>query len=103
ARLEIMAAGGVAQGVVRPRHGYERSRGIADTRAVNDAIAAYRDRRRDRFPAAVGIVEPRDGAASFAEIDRVANELALFCLGFHTRFQACSVDTQWIRRHVAAL
>ena len=31
ARLEIMDAGGVAQAAVIPGHGYERTRGIADT------------------------------------------------------------------------
>jgi predicted TIM-barrel fold metal-dependent hydrolase len=99
-RLEIMDRGGVAQAIVIPGHGYERANGIADTRAVNDAIAAYRDRRRDRFPAAVGIVEPRDGAASLAEIDRAARELGLVGISFHTRFQGVSLDSQWLRRYV---
>ena len=99
-RLEIMDRGGVAQAIVIPGHGYERSNGIADTRTVNDAIAAYRARRRDRFPAAVGIVEPRDGAASLAEIDRVARELGLVGISFHTRFQGVSLDSQWIRSYV---
>ena len=47
-RLDIMDRGGVAQALVIPGHGYERSRGIDDTRAVNDGIAAYRDRNPDR-------------------------------------------------------
>ena len=96
-RLEIMDAGGVAQAIVIPGHGYERSRGIADTRAENDAIAAYRDRTPERFPAAVGIVEPRDGAASLDELDRARNQLGLSGISFHTRFQGVSLDSQWIR------
>jgi predicted TIM-barrel fold metal-dependent hydrolase len=99
-RLEIMAAGGVAQAVVIPGHGYERQRGIADTRAINDDIAAYRDRTPDRFPAAVGIVEPRDGEAALGEIDRVHTELDLRGISFHTRFQGVSLDSRWIRRYV---
>ena len=99
-RLEIMDAGGVRQAIVIPGHGYLRIRGHADTRAQNDRIAAYRDARRERFPAAVGIVEPRDGAASLAEIDRVARDLGLVGLSFHTRFQGVSLDSQWIRRYV---
>jgi predicted TIM-barrel fold metal-dependent hydrolase len=98
-RLEIMDRGNVAQAIVIPGHGYERSRGIDDTRAENDAIAAYRDRRPDRFPAAVGIVEPRDGEASLAELDRVKDELGLVGISFHTRFQGVSLDSQWIRRY----
>ncbi len=98
-RLEIMAAGGVEQAIVIPGHGYERVRGIVDTRAENDAIAAYRDRMPERFPAAVGIVEPRDGAASLDELTRCREELGIAGISFHTRFQGVSLDSQWIRSY----
>lgn len=98
-RLDIMDAGGVDQAIVIPGHGYERSRGIADTRAENDAIAVYRDQLPARFPAAVGIVEPRDGAASLEELDRAKNELGLVGISFHTRFQGVSLDSRWIRTY----
>ena len=71
-RLAIMDEGGVHQALVIPGHGYGRPRGIADTRVENDRIAAYRDARPDRFPAAAGVVEPRDGEASLEEIERCA-------------------------------
>jgi predicted TIM-barrel fold metal-dependent hydrolase len=99
-RLRIMDEGGVRQALVIPGHGYLRPNGIADTRRVNDEIAAYRDRTPDRFPVACGIVEPRDGAAAFAEIDRVADELGLVALSFHTRFQGVSMDSRWILRYL---
>ena len=98
-RLEIMDRGGVEQAIVIPGHGYERASGIADTRAENDAIAAYRDRLPERFPAAVGIVEPRDGAASLDELKRCREELGLAGISFHTRFQGVSLDSQWIRTY----
>jgi predicted TIM-barrel fold metal-dependent hydrolase len=103
ARLEIMDAGGVAQAIVIPGHGYERTRGIVDTRAINDDIALYRDRTPERFPSAVGIVEPRDGEASLAEIERAHTELGLRGISFHTRFQGVSLDSRWIRRYVERL
>jgi predicted TIM-barrel fold metal-dependent hydrolase len=99
-RLRIMDDGGVRQAMVIPGHGYLRPRGLADTRLVNDEIAAYRDRTPDRFPVACGIIEPRDGAAAFGEIDRVADELALVALSFHTRFQGVSLDSRWIVRYL---
>jgi predicted TIM-barrel fold metal-dependent hydrolase len=99
-RLRIMDEGGVRQALVIPGHGYLRPDGIAATRRVNDEIAAYRDANRARFPAACGIVEPRDGAAAFAEIDRAADELGLVALSFHTRFQGVSLDSQWILRYL---
>jgi predicted TIM-barrel fold metal-dependent hydrolase len=95
-----MDEGGVRQAMVIPGHGYLRPRGLADTRVVNDEIAAYRDRTPDRFPVACGIVEPRDGAAAFAEIDRTAEELRLVALSFHTRFQGVSLDSRWIVRYL---
>jgi predicted TIM-barrel fold metal-dependent hydrolase len=99
-RLAIMDAAGVARALVIPGHGYERPNGIADTRAENDAIAAYRDARPDRFPGAIGLVEPRDGAASFDELARCRNELGLVGISFHTRFQGVSLDSQWILQYV---
>ena len=98
-RLEIMDSGGVEQAIVIPGHGYERANGIADTRAENDAIAAYRDRMPERFPGAVGIVEPRDGAASLDELTRCREELGLVGISFHTRFQGVSLDSQWIQTY----
>ena len=99
-RLRIMDEGGVRQAMVIPGHGYLRPNGIADTRVVNDEIAAYRDRTPDRFPVGCGIVEPRDGAVAFDEIDRVADELGLVALSFHTRFQGVSLDSRWIVRYL---
>ncbi|MBW2269700.1 MAG: amidohydrolase [Deltaproteobacteria bacterium] len=99
-RLEIMDRGGVEQALVIPGHGYERSRGILDTRVQNDAIAAYRDRLPERFPAAIGIVEPRDGAAGLDEVERVHDELGHKGISFHTRFQGVSLDSRWIRAYV---
>lgn len=95
-RIRIMDAASVGQAVVIPGHGYERPNGIADTRAENDEIARYRDAHPDRFPAAIGVVEPRDGAASLAELDRVKEELGLAGISFHTRFQGVSLDSRWI-------
>ena len=102
-RIAIMEAGEVQQAIVIPGHGYERSRGIADTRAENDAIARYRDANPERFPAAVGIVEPRDGEASLEELDRAKHELGLAGISFHTRFQGVSLDSQWILKYVARM
>ena len=99
-RLRIMDEGGVRQALVIPGHGYLRPDGIAATRRVNNEIAAYRDATPDRFPAACGIVEPRDGAAALHEIDRAAGELGLVALSFHTRFQGVSLDSLWIVRYL---
>ncbi len=99
-RLRIMDAGGVRQAIVIPGHGYLRPDGIADTRRVNDEIATYRDRTPDRFPGAVGIVEPQHGMASFGELDRCRAELGLVGISFHTRFQGVSLDSRWITRYV---
>ena len=99
-RLRIMDEGGVRQALVIPGHGYLRPNGIADTRRVNDEIAAYRDATPDRFPAACGIVEPRDGREALAEIDRAKRELGLVALSFHTRFQGVSMDSHWIQRYL---
>jgi predicted TIM-barrel fold metal-dependent hydrolase len=100
-RLAIMDADDVAAAVVIPGHAYLRPNGVADTRRVNDAIAAYRDARPDRFPVAIGVTEPTYGAAGLDEIDRIHHHLGLAGVSFHTRFQGVSLDSQWVGRAVA--
>jgi hypothetical protein len=102
-RLEIMDGGGVRQAAVIPGHGYERPNGIADTRAVNDSIAAYRDACPNRFPVAIGVAEPLYGGDSLPELDRCRNELGLTGISFHTRFQGASMDNPWILRYVGRM
>jgi predicted TIM-barrel fold metal-dependent hydrolase len=102
-RLAIMDAAGVAQATVIASHVYLRPGGLADTRLVNDHIAAYRDRHPDRFPIALGILEPRDGPAGLHELDRMHAELRLDGVSFHTRLQGVSLDSEWVIRYVARI
>lgn len=96
-RLEIMDASGVHQAAVIPGHGYERPHGVSDTRRINDQIAAYRDRRPDRFPVAIGVVEVQYGLAeAIAELERVEHHLGLVGVSFHARFQGVSMDDRRI-------
>jgi uncharacterized protein len=99
-RLEVMEEGGVDRAIVIVGHGYYRPEGLKDTMAVNDGIAAYRDRDLSHFPAAVGVVEPTYGSHSLPEIDRVAADLGLAGISFHVRFQGVSLDNQWVRKYV---
>jgi predicted TIM-barrel fold metal-dependent hydrolase len=98
ARVAIMDRAGVRQAAVIIGHAYQRSNGLVDTRQVNDDIAAYRD--DDRFPVAIGVVEPLYGADGLSEIARCADELQLAGLSFHARFQGCSMDNPWVARFV---
>jgi predicted TIM-barrel fold metal-dependent hydrolase len=97
-RLRILDEQGVRQAIVIAGHSYLRPNGLSDTRQVNNDIAAYRDGRPDRFPAAVGIVEPLYGDAGLPEVDRCATELGLVGLSFHVRFQGVSLDSPWVHR-----
>ena len=93
-RLAAMDAHGIDQAIVIPGHGYLRPRGQVDTSAVNDAIATYRDATPDRFPAALGIIEPIHGAAACRhELERMRDELGLVGLSIHARFQGVATDS----------
>jgi predicted TIM-barrel fold metal-dependent hydrolase len=102
-RLRIMDEGGIRQALVIPGHAYLRPNGLADTRRVNDGIAAYRDATPERFPVACGVVEPRDGPHAFDEIERIKSALGLVAISFHTRFQGVSIDSQWILRYLGRM
>lgn len=102
-RLGIMDEQGVRQAVMIAGHAYLRPDGLADTRRVNDSVAAYRDRRPDRFPVAVGVVEPLYGKAGFAEIARCRDELGMAGISFHARFQGVSMDSPWVYEYIECM
>lgn len=82
-RIENMDTQGVGGAVLIAGNSYVRPLGIADTRAVNDAIAAYRDLAPDRFLAAVGHVDPLYGEDGVEEVARCARELGLRGIAFY--------------------
>lgn len=83
---------GMTACAVMPGLQYERPHGIVNTREVNDAIAAYRD-RSPRFLAALGTVEPLHGLALCREeLDRMTSELGLDGVVWHTRYQGVAVS-----------
>ena len=92
-RLETMDRDGIDCGLLIPGHSYLRPEGLADTRRINNGIAAYRDSMPARFPAALGIVEPLYGRAGDAELRRIKAELGLVGVSFHTRFQGVTTDS----------
>ena len=100
ARVDTLASRGVQQAVIIASHDYLRPDGIADNRRVNDMITAFRARRPESFPAAIGIVEPLNGERGIGEIDRCKDELGLRGISFHTRLQGVSLDSKWVRRYL---
>jgi uncharacterized protein len=91
-RVERMHAAGIDAAAIMPVNRYLRPRGAADTRAVNDAIAAYRDRDRTMFPVAVGITEPLHGDEGLQEIIRLDEQLGMVGVSYHTRWQGVTTD-----------
>ena len=101
-RIRVMDRQGVDQAILIPGHGYLRPDGVADTRRVNDAVAAYRDRDPGRFPAALGVAEPLHGVAGIAELSRMKHELGFVGFSVHARFQGCPTDSPLVMALVAS-
>jgi predicted TIM-barrel fold metal-dependent hydrolase len=97
-RLEFMDRAGISKAVAIPGHTYNQAPGIQATREQNDAIARYRDLNPERFPVAAGIVEPNHQAAALDELTRMATELGLKGVSFHTEYQSCTIDSPWMMR-----
>jgi predicted TIM-barrel fold metal-dependent hydrolase len=99
-RLAVMDEGGVRQAIMQPPHNYLRPNGLADTRRINDETAAYRDACPERIPAALGVVQPQDGPLALDEVERVATELEMVGISFHTLLQGCSTDSPFVHRTI---
>lgn len=84
---------GFAAACVIPGFQYDRSDGIANTRSLNDGIAAYRDSLPSRFPVALGTIEPlHREALCRAEVQRLVQELRIDGLAWHTRYQGVALS-----------
>jgi hypothetical protein len=87
-RVGIMDRFGITQAALSPTSQYERPRGLADTIAMNDRVANYRDMYSDRFPVAFGTVDPLQGVENgVGEIERIAKTLSLQGVIWHHRMQ----------------
>jgi predicted TIM-barrel fold metal-dependent hydrolase len=90
-RIEVMQRLGIAQAMLMPGHSYPRPKGLADTRDVNDTLVRYRKRDPQRFPAIIGVVEPRYGEDGLEEIDRM-HELGFQGVSWHHRQEGLALD-----------
>lgn len=92
-RTALMDRSGIRASVLMASHNYERPKGAADTQRQNDFVAWYRNEHRERFPVALGTVEPLHGeAAGVAELHRMKEELALDGVVWHNYFSGATID-----------
>jgi len=92
-RLRVMDKHRIQAGAIMASLLYDRPNGVADTRRMNDYVAWYRDRHRDRFPVGIGTVEPIHGLEQgLLEINRIATELKLDGLVWHNHFAGMALD-----------
>ena len=92
-RVQLLDKFGIRAAAVMPSSKYLRPNGIPDTCAMNDLVADYRNRYRDRFPIAMGTVEPLYGEeACVKEIRRIAEKLHLNGVVWHHRYQGTFIN-----------
>jgi cation diffusion facilitator CzcD-associated flavoprotein CzcO/predicted TIM-barrel fold metal-dependent hydrolase len=91
-RIKLMDAFGYQSAAISPVAGYERPEGFRNTQAVNDRVAAYRNRYSERFPIAFGVVDPLEGVENgVAEVERIATTLNMNGVIWHHRFQGAFI------------
>jgi predicted TIM-barrel fold metal-dependent hydrolase len=85
--------------VVLPPSIYAMPEGLADTRRLNDLVAAAA--ARIGAIAAFATVEPQQGDTSLEEIDRIAKDLKMVGLAWRHRLQGVYADVPVMHRFVA--
>ena len=82
-----MRANGITHSVISPIPGFEDPEGIESVRKMNEQCVSIRREHSDRFPKALGVAEPRHGAAAAVEEAAYAlGELHMGGLMFHNDF-----------------
>lgn len=82
-----MEANGITHSVISPIPGFEDPEGAASADRMNEQVAAIRGENRKKFPLALGVAEPRHGAAAACrEAEYALGELELGGLMFHNDF-----------------
>jgi predicted TIM-barrel fold metal-dependent hydrolase len=92
-RAAIMDEIGIDWAVIQPTQMYMRPEGMADTRRINDGIAAFRRVLPQRFRVAFGTVDPLHGELALREMERCIRDLGLAGISWHHRFQGTYIDS----------
>lgn len=100
--LKGMDAAGIGQSIISAAAGGLQAGGLADTRAMNDIIAAAVRQYPDRFPVGLAGIEVRHGEAGYGEVRRSLGELGLKGMVFHATFEGFSVDSPAFHAVLAA-
>lgn len=84
--------GAAAQALLSPAAADRQAEGIKDTRRMNDVIAAAVRDHPERFPAGLGLVEPRHEELAVQELLRVLDELGLAGIAVHPMLEGYYLD-----------
>jgi predicted TIM-barrel fold metal-dependent hydrolase len=84
---------GIAWAIIQPTQMYMRPQGEADTRRINDEMAALKKLAPDRYRIALGTVDPLHGDGAIREIERCVRDLGLAGVSWHHRFQGTYIDS----------
>jgi uncharacterized protein len=91
-RRKNMADAGIDATLINPVWYYERPNGAADTRAVNDRLAALIKTAPDLFIGGVGLAEPMHGEAGLDEVRRIDEELGFVGVFCALHWQGCTIN-----------
>ncbi len=92
--LRRMDRNGIGAAIASPSPSYETPDGVRSTRAQNEALASVLARWPDRFPAGLGVAEPRHGAAAVPEARRALDEYGLHGLVFDNDVCGLAIDSE---------
>jgi predicted TIM-barrel fold metal-dependent hydrolase len=90
--IRLLDRNEIDKSVISPIPGYARPNGISDTMEQNNLVAQAIRKYPDRFPCGFGVVEPYHADRSLQEVERLAKDLKLKGLMFHTRYQGVDLD-----------
>lgn len=90
--IQSMDAAGVTESLLSPAAADRQAEGIVNTRRMNDLVAEAVTNHPERFPAGLGLVEPRHEELAVEELVRLLDDLNLAGISVHPMLEGYYLD-----------
>ncbi|MDO4345183.1 MAG: amidohydrolase family protein [Eubacteriales bacterium] len=92
---------GITHSVISPIPGYEDAEGVESSKKASWLVKKLQEEKKEMFPLALGVAEPRHGVAALSAVEYAMGELELEGLMFHHDFAGVEMHAPVVKDIIA--